>query len=190
MLLPKECSLRTHSRMKYSPLLTVLLISACAGDSTAPKQNAILGLGNPAFIGFTADAYTAAQKSGSFWAVAGQSRSLSLRYADTGEEFLRFTVGSHSLTGDSVRIDVSVADDGSMRFHFEPSGLHFNPNDPAELRVDLGRARVGPLTSLFASIWRQDLPGLPWLKLPTIHLSGDNVESDVQHFTDFGMAVN
>lgn len=176
--------------MKYRLLLALLLLSACAGDSTAPRQNAFLDVQDPTFIAFKPDAYAAAPKSASFWAVAGQSRSLILRYTDTGEEFLRFTVGAQSLAGDSVRIAVTVADDGTMRFHFEPSGLHFNPDDPARLRIAMGRARVDPLTSLAASIWRRDLPGLPWLELPTIHLSGDTVESDVQHFTDFGMAVN
>jgi hypothetical protein len=151
-------------------------------------------------VQFTAGAYEAAEKSGSFWAVAGQARSLSLRYQDTGAEFMRFRVGANALDkqpdgsaflpGDSILIEVTVAEDGTMRFEFQPSGLQFNPYEPAELTVLLHRADLDLLHKLSTSVWKREFPGLPWLKIPTIHLDTDEVESDVPHFTEFGMAVN
>lgn len=186
--------------MKRLMLFIAFGLCACAGDTTAPLRQAALLSAGPTFLRFQPDAYENAQRSGSFWAVEGESRSISLRYGDNGAEFLRFQVGPNSLLrypdgsrfaqGDSVRIDVAVADDGTMRFRFEPSGLAFNPDEPAELRIQLHRADLDPVEKLLSSIWKQDLPGLPWIKLPTVHLSTDVVESNVAHFTEFGMAVN
>ena len=172
-------------------LAAALLAAACANsDISAPRRDALLSL-DPSFVRFDTDAYAAAEKSASFWAVGGEEREIRLHYLDTGEEFLRFKVPEEALpAGDSVQISIRVATDGTMRFHFEPSGLQFSSDHPAELHIEFDRAQIGLLQSLTASIWRQDIPLAPWIKLPTLHLSGDDVESDVLHFTDFGMAVN
>lgn len=186
--------------MKRQFLLAALALwsAACTNDIAAPRREALLST-DPSFARFNSSAYAVAEKSGSFWAVAGQTRSIALHFGDTGREFVRFTVGSGSLAarpdgsafqpGDSIQINVTVANDGTVVFHFEPSGLRFNSNDPAELTIETDRTNVTILNLLSAGIVKRDALGLPWLTLPTLHLS-DAVEADVDHFTDFGMAVN
>lgn len=182
--------MHSNANMKrYLLAVMAIITAACAGDIDAPsKQDGLLGLSAPAFIRFQSDAYSAAEKSASFWAVPGQQRSVALRYTDTNDEYLRFTVGPNSLRGDSVLITVTAANDGTMRFNFEPSGLQFA--EPAVLRINADRSNMLPLLAPLASIWRQNFAWAPWIKLPTINLFGDVVQTDVEHFTDFGMAVN
>ena len=86
----------------------------------------------------------------SFWAKAGDGRELRMFYqgtqaGDTGEEFLRFEVpgsglyrrpdGSAFQPGDSILITVIVLNPTQFLFEFEPAGLVFNPQNPAQLRV-------------------------------------------------------
>lgn len=86
----------------------------------------------------------------SFWAKVGEDRQLRLFYqgatpADTGPEFLRFEVAGDALLRkpdgsafgptDSIRITVTVVDPKQFWFDFQPSGLQFNPNRPARLKV-------------------------------------------------------
>ena|SRR5437868_6422959 len=182
---------RCQFMKRYLLAALAIITAACSADIDEPaRQDGLLGLTAPAFVRFQTDAYAAAEKSASFWAVPGQQRSISLRYADTNDEFLNFTVGPNSLAGDSVLITVTTATDGSMKFNFEPSGLQFSRQYPATLRINHSRSTLSPLLAPLVSIWRHDVDAAPWLQLPTLHLFGDVVQSDVRHFTDFGMAVN
>jgi hypothetical protein len=182
--------------------LLALLVAACAGDDqAAPSATALLG-GELTFLRFTGDGYQAAEKSGGFWAVPGQSRSLELRYTDTNQAFMRFEVGPNALvSADSVFITVAVDAAGQLAFHFEPSGLRFNHQAPAVLRID--RARSNPdidgngrvdladtLLSLNVGVWKRELPMLPWLLIPSLNLLGTVTEARVYDFTSFGMAVD
>lgn len=190
--------------------LLAVAVAACSEQVATPKEQA-LTTSDVTFLKFQPAAYAAAEKSGSFWAVKGQDRGISLRYADTGGEFMHFTVGADALAtrpdgtpfqaGDSVLISVSVDADERIIFNFQPSGLHFSDAQPAELRVDYARANpdinadgvvdlADTVLRLQAAVWKQELPGLPWLKLPTISLSSDVAQSAVHDFTGFGMAVN
>ena len=90
----------------------------------------------------------------SFYAVRGQDRSVEMWFADSlgqsSERLMRFEVGASSLsrdpsgrkfqTGDSVLITIRIADSASLAFDFQPSGLEFKSNAPAELTVAYGRA--------------------------------------------------
>lgn len=186
--------------------------AACADlDKVAtPPQQGLLD-GELTFYRFDRKAFEAAEKSASFWAVRGQERSIALRYNDTGAEFMRFTVGAESLerrpdgsafaAGDSIQISVRVDETGNVAFDFQPSGLRFSGSKPAILRIDATRAEddidgngqvnLGDLLlALRSSVWKRELPGLPWLKLPAINLSGDIVQTNVHDFTGFGMATN
>ena len=155
-------------------------------------------------------------RSASFWAVAGQGRKLEMRYAPTtpggqGERFLEFEVQGNSLLrkpggllflpGDSVRITVTL--DASDRFilHFEPSGLIFNPLDPARLKISYLKAdrdidhdgdtddRDRAL-EIALKIWKQELPGLPWLPQLSVRIDEDDIEARILSFTSFAMASN
>jgi hypothetical protein len=181
--------------------LAALIVSCSDTDQTAPQQQA-LTTNELTFFRFDAGAFVAAQKSGSFWAVPGQSRSLVLRYNDTNAEFLRFEVGPNSLTGsDSVQISVEVDANGDFAFHFAPSGLQFNNFSPATLRIDHARANSDidadgdvdfsdRLLTMKGGIWKRELPLLPWLKIPSINILNTTEQAKVYDFTSFGMAVD
>jgi hypothetical protein len=182
-------------------LLALVVISCSETDPVEPTSQALLSH-ELTFLRFDADAYQAAEKQAGFWAVRGQSRSLQLRYTDTQGVFLTFEVGPNSLVDrDSVYITVNVDAAGELAFHFEPSGLQFNNNAPARLRIN--HARSNPdidadsdvdlgdlLLSLRVGVWKRELPILPWLKLPSLNLLSDVTEVRVHDFTSFGMAVD
>jgi hypothetical protein len=183
-------------------LLALLLISCSDADQVSQPPQAALSTDQLTFLRFSSAAYASAEKSASFWAVPGSARSVVLRYADSGAEFMRFEVGASSLSGtDSVLISVAVDQGGDFTFHFSPSGLRFNPDAPAVLRINYERAdddvdRSGyvdlfdTLNLLTATIWKRELPGLPWLSLPSLNLLGRVEQVDVHDFTSFGMAVD
>jgi hypothetical protein len=182
-------------------VLAALIASCSDTDQTAPQQQAFT-TNDLTFFRFDANAFAAAQKSGSFWAVPGQSRSLVLRYSDTNAEFMRFDVGPNSLLGsDSVQISVQVDANGDLVFHFAPSGLQFNNSSPATLRIDYARANRDidadgdvdlndRLLTIQAGIWKRELPLLPWIKIPSISVLDTAEQTKVYDFTSFGMAVD
>jgi hypothetical protein len=190
-------------KMQYikAALLALLVVSCSDSDQAGPPASALLDSALT-FLRFNDDAYQAAQKSGGFWAVPGQSRSVELRYSDSNQAFLRFEVGPNSLvTQDSVFISVDVDATGRLAFDFQPAGLQFNSSAPAILRID--RARSNPdidgdgstdltdiLLSLQVGIWKRELPMLPWVRLPTLNLLGTVMVVEVDDFTNFGMAVD
>lgn len=190
--------------MKRLPtVLCALLLAACSDiDRVALPPDAALLTSDLTFLRFDDAALAAAEKSGSFWAVPGESRSITLRYADTGEAFLQFEVGPNSLPGqDSVHISVQVDASGRLAFHFEPSGLRFNNFAPARLRIDFARAAddvdadgdvdlIDTVLRLQAGIWKRELPVLPWVKIPSLNLPGSVQQANVHDFTSFGMAVD
>ncbi len=188
---------------RFSVALLGLLLAACSDvDQVLPPPEAGLLTNDLTFLRFRGDAYDAAEKSGSFWAVKGEARSLVLRYTDTGREFLRFHVGPNTLVDrDSVLIGVEVDAAGDLAFHFSPSGLRFNGAAPAVLLIDRGRAHpdinrngyvdlFDTLLSLQAGIYKRELPILPWLKIPSLNLLSSVAQADVYDFTSFGMAVD
>lgn len=187
-----------------------ILTSGCGERVTSPIQPSLL-TNDLTFYRFDAAAFEHVPRHASFWAVKGENRRLVLHYSDTKAEFLRFDVGAESLSlrpdgtrfedGDSVRISVEVDAEGLMVFRFAPSGLKFNASQPARLTID--RKRSDPdidrngyvglgdaLLDLRSGIWKQELPLLPWLKVPSINLFGNISRADVHDFTGFGMAVN
>lgn len=183
-------------------LLAALLISCSDTDQVSLPTQAVVSTSNLTFLRLSGDAFAAAEKSGSFWAVPGQASSLVLRYSDTGEEFLRFDVGASSLeTTEPVQISVQLDPTGALIFHFAPSGTQFNNSDPAILRINY--ARMNPdvdgdgdadlsdrILGTQAGIWKRELPLLPWLKMPSIRLQSDVEQAKIYDFTSFGMAVD
>lgn len=113
----------------------------------------------------------------SFWAYVGKNRSVEVRYQNglpnsgSGDRFVRFTVPSGALTtgldgkrlkaGDSLLITMAF-DAVDFRIDFEPSGLAFARNTPAELEVWYGNAdpdvnRDGVVDEVDASILSSQL---------------------------------
>lgn len=153
----------------------------------------------------------------SFYAVKGEDRRLVMRYdplpgETTGEEFLEFRVPAEALwkrpggtvfaPGDSVLITVAVDDSTGFSFRFEPSGLLFDPEQPARLKIryreaddDLDGdgdddADDDELEQLLA-VWRQERPGERWLRLFSAKFEDlEEVEALVFGFTGFALATN
>lgn len=202
--------------MRY---LRVILLFAAAGlvacdsptaSSLQPKQEEELR-----FARFPADLAPLAQTSGSFWAVKGENREITLRYLDGSgsgnDRFLEFEVPGDALLqrpdgtpfadGDSVLITVHLGTDRRMLFHFEPSGLRFDPSKPARLRVNYRRLNGdldgdGQVTDedfrleRDALIWKQEQPGQPWFPLGTVKdLDAREFRARITSFTGFVIAA-
>lgn len=189
-------------------------LAACE-SSTEPVQVAA-NENELQFLEFPADLAPLVTREGSFWAVAGDDRELVLRYApepgeDEGEEFLEFKVPGDALLrrpdgtrferGDSVRITVRVDSQNRFLFDFEPSGLVFDPNHPAELEITYRRVG-GDLDGdgdededdrdleLKLRIWKQERPGDPWQQLGTVQFKEQKeLEADITSFTGFCIAA-
>jgi hypothetical protein len=203
--------------MRYAMLvlMAALLAAGCADSPTEPEPNEKMESALE-FLKFPADLLPLVQQADSFYAVAGEHRELVLRYApetpgEEGEEFLTFDVpgdalykkpdGSLFVRGDSVLIKVQVADDGRFLFRFEPSGLQFNPDHPAELEINYLRTEGdydgdgdsdGHDQELEdkLSIWKQEAEGDPWVKVGTVKFEDvDEIEAKVFSFTGFAVAA-
>jgi len=125
---------------------------------------------------------------GSFYAKVGEQREVRLVYqgitpADSGAEFLRFEVpadglyrkpgGAAFVPGDSILITVTVVDPKKFLFDFQPSGLQFNPSQPAQLKVEYHYAdpdfngdgtidsRDAQIATMLA-LWRREPPDTLW----------------------------
>lgn len=190
--------------------LALLLVAACSDDPVEPVDEAELN-----FMRFESSSAVTVRQA-SFWAVSGRSTELLMRYAPTepggeGEKFLRFRVDDESLlrrpdgsvffAGDSVLITVRLDDSDRFILHFEPSGLVFNPLEPARLEIsylrgdrDIDRDGDRDDNDLRLEqrlrVWRQEGAGLPWLPLVSFRIDDDEIEGRVRSFTGFAMASN
>lgn len=153
----------------------------------------------------------------SFWAVKGDDREVSLYFrpragSTDSTRFLQFKVDDESLwrrpdgtafaPGDSIRITIRILDFSRLITRFEPSGLRFSADDPAELRLDFRNAdgdydddgdddvEDDQRVPSFA-IWKQERLGLPWTKLTSaVEVSGNlsEVKADITSFTNHAIA--
>ena len=141
----------------------------------------------------------------SFWAVKGQDRRLEIRYQGqggpgTGKEFLELNIEEQTLLrrpdgtpfaeGDSIEIRV-IVDPGLFLASFEPSGLAFNPNEPAKLELDYDEAEAEFLArEQEFDLWRQEQAGEPWERLGTLQIEElDEIEVLLTGFTRYALAV-
>jgi hypothetical protein len=152
--------------------------------------------------------------SDSFYAKRGEDREVRIFFQDevggAGEEYLRLRVdapsllalpdGTPVLAGDSVLIHVRVVDPAQMLFELSPSGLQFNPLDPAQLKIHYDHAD-GDLNDdgsvdaeddsleTTLAIWRQENPGDPFVRLASV-LSADldEAEAELTGFSRYALA--
>ena len=213
-----------HRRHRiWSAAVAAAALAAAVGgcsDSSAPdpsqpsqpgdiKLSADLGIvrRSPAINGFVDTVVT-------FYAVRGQEREGRIFFlapdGGVGEEFVRLKIGSATLLarpdgspvaqGDSVLITMRVVDPALLLVEFQPSGLQFNPVEPAELEMKFGQADDdlngdgtfdGADEALISSlgIWRQELPGLPFVRLSSsLFTSLTSCDAKITGFTRYALA--
>jgi hypothetical protein len=200
-------------------LLAALLAStlaACSSDSFMPTTPAGPTEVSESSLNVITVAPTELPEttSVSFYAVKGNKREQRL-YSERadgsrGDEYLRLTVDDNSLLaapdgrpflqGDSVLITILVADRSHMLFQLEPAGLTFNPANPAELRVSYAVAggdldhdgdhdAADDSLQTHLGIWRQELPGTPFQRLPSlVSVSSKDVQADLPGFSRYAVS--
>ena len=188
-------------------LLLVGLLAACSDDPADPDDG--VPEGELVFMRL-ASGNEVTVRQASFWAKRGEHRRLEIDYAN-GDEFLEFEVrdesllrrpdGTPFLEGDSILITVTLDDSDRIILDFQPSGLVFNPLEPAQLEInyqqndpdidddgDLDDDDLELETSM--RIWQRELVGAPWLPLSTVRIDADDLRAGVLSFTGFAMASN
>jgi hypothetical protein len=203
---------RFRFRSALAALLATTLASACDGIS-APVEgvdDALLTV-----VRVAPNAPPLEGDSVSFWAVRGKDREAQLRYVypdgSMGKcllirvpaaALLRRPDGSVIAMGDSVRISIRVPDRSRFQFRMEPSGLRFDPDNPAQLEVryrwadpDFNGDGVLDARDTKAAenihFWHQDTFGGKWTQLPTtILLDAIEARSRVLSFSQYALAID
>ena len=181
--------------------------STSPGDTTRPPAdlNVVrIAAGSPALF----------NPEQSFYAVQGQDREVRISFQDSGggegEEFLRFRVrpgsllahpdGTPFVAGDSVLITVQVLDPTNILFQMEPTGLTFNPAEPAELKIHYDHAdhdfnedgAVNTIDDQIKStlaIWRQETPADNFVRLGSVNVEDlEEINADVLGFSRYAIA--
>ena len=192
-------------------LSVVALATAACGDPTSPET---LPLSDLRQLHVAPDSPPLAQTQVSFYAVKGQPAGADLWYhARPGQldslKLVEFRMGRQSLdrrpdgtpiaTGDSVLITLTAIDPTHLTVDFQPSGLTFSASDQPTLRLfwvacgeDLNYdGAVNEADSTLAlrfSIWRQEVPGDPWTKVPSLVTPGiKEVASTLGGFTGYAI---
>ena len=150
-----------------------------------------------------------------FYAVLGQDREVRMYYqgaspSDTGDEFLRFKVpgdgllrrpdGSLFQAGDSILISIKVLDPAKFAFDFQPTGLRFSPDHPAELTLeyahsdhdynDDGSVDAADTTiQTQLDIWQRQPTDTFWTRLQALNFeSYYELDARIVHFTEHAIA--
>ncbi|HEY7407069.1 MAG TPA: hypothetical protein VH638_02300 [Gemmatimonadaceae bacterium] len=196
-------------------LTGVVLITAAAvscGESTGPQGKQTEEL---RFLRLAPDAPPLVSQTAAFYARVGEDRELRMYFRprpleNDSTEFLRFRVdagalfrrpdGSAFAAGDSILITITMFDLSRLILDFQPSGLRFNPQRPAQLKIRYEEAdhdfdddgdeddRDLQLEGAF-NIWMRENVTQPWFPLGSIrHLELDEVEADILGFTNHALA--
>jgi hypothetical protein len=186
-------------------LLIVFSAVACDDNTTESDPPDIVDESQLDFVPRKVTAPPVETMDTSFWAVRGQYRELEIRYqgqggTGTGKKFLEFEIDEETLLrrpdgtlfadGDSIEITVSI-DPELFVVTFGPSGLQFNPSEPAQLEFDYDEAEDEFLSVESAiDFWKQENPGDDWERQASLQLEElDEIEVVIFSFTRYGLAV-
>jgi hypothetical protein len=197
------------------PHYRTLLGAALAAAAAACAESTGTGGGTPTgdlnFLLLANAAPALCNDSAGAWFVkdsGGGRQEIALSFPENGatcgsgstHDFLRLRIGGSSLQrrpdstlikwGDSVFISVKWAGRDSILFDLKPTGLLFDPLDPAELRIEYDECgsdlnRDGRTDSedddveTRLDIWRQERPGDPFVRVGTAR-SEENKEIDAK----------
>jgi hypothetical protein len=193
--------------------MAALLLGASCGDGTSSTPPEVRETGELRFLRPAPGAPPFEETTVTFTARRGEDREVRIRYAvGSGEfeEFVRFRVRSDALLaypdgrpfrqGDEVEITVRVVDLSRLIVEFQPSGLRFSPDRPAELtfkynHTDPDRDGDGDVdgsdteVETLLAIWRQEAPGQRWTKLVSeVEIEIDEIKADITGFTGYAFA--
>jgi hypothetical protein len=195
-------------------LIAVLLagIAACSSSTSPNDTTKPPGELHVVRIDLSSPALFNAERS--FYAKQGEDREVRIFFQDVtgaeGEEFLRLRVRPGSLRahpdgtpfapGDSVLITVRVVDPANILFEMEPSGLTFDPAEPAELKIHYNHAdhdfNEDGAINLFddqikstLAIWRQESLTDAFVRLGSVNVEDlEEINADILGFTRYAIA--
>jgi hypothetical protein len=113
---------------------------------------------------------------------------------------LSYPDGTPFAVDDSVLITVRVVDPAQLLFELEPTGLRFNPQEPAELKIHYDHADDdldddGDVDSeddeieRTLAIWRQESPGDPFVRLGSLLIEDlEEIEAELEGFSRYALA--
>lgn len=159
-------------------------------------------------------AYHLLSDSASFYAKVGEDRRVELFYrgysSDTGEAFLQFEVHAVSLLkrpdgsafqpGDSILITVTVPDTTKFDFVFSPTGLQFNPADPARLHIEYNYSNhdfngdghqdtEDDHARSLLNVWRREPPDTLWTSQGATNSEAfEDLETAILSFSHYAVA--
>ena len=195
------------------PLTTITLMLALAACSSDPNDDDNRPPGDLTILALAQGTPPLTTDSAGFWALFGDDREVRIDIAPD-QDYLKFRVrpgallrypdGSLFGPGDSVYISVKVIDPDLLYFEFTPSGLTFNPAQPAELSLDYDHAGFtiegdydddGDVDSeddeidLTLDIWRQEGPGDLFTRLQgVLEIEVNEINMDILGFTRYALA--
>ena len=194
--------------------LAALALAAC-GDGTGNDDDGTVETTELQFLAPAPDAPPLVVTTASFYAKKGEDRRVRMFYRPRpGEadstEFLRFEVKAQSLLrrpngtsiaqGDSVLITVTVVDLARFIVDFQPSGLRFDPGEPAELKLEFDEADDDidddgdidgddSLRETELSLWRRETVTQPWVQIASqVEVDLEQLEADILGFTNYAIA--
>lgn len=197
--------------------LTLALGSACREPTASLTARGVRDIvaGDPHFLQLAPNAPPYAEMSASFYAKRTEERGVEIYFhpapgAIDSTKFLDFRVPAGALAtapdgtpytdADSVLITVTVTDPQRMIVTFEPSGLRFAVDNPAQMTLSFLEAdndvnadgAVDTTDAMLKSelaIWVQETPGAPWSKLPsTVFLDVEQLVVAVPGFSGYAAA--
>lgn len=203
-----------RARRAASVAIAALALAAC-GDGTGNGDDGAVETTELQFLAPAPDAPPLVVTTASFYARKGEDRRLRMFYRPRpGEadstEFLRFEVKAQSLLrrpngssiaqGDSVLITVTVVDLTRFIVDFQPSGLRFAPDEPAQLKLEFDEADDDidddgdidgddDLRKTQLSLWRRETAAQPWVQIASqVEVDLEQLEADILGFTNYAIA--
>jgi len=199
-------------RLKLGLLAAVTIALACS-DTGGPSSGSPRAQLN--FVRQDSSYKPLLSAQGTFYAKVGEDRRVRLVYqgstpTDSGAEFLRFEVPTDGLyrkpdgtpfgPTDSILITVTVVNPKQFLFDFQPSGLQFNPSQPARLKVEYHYADPdfngdGTIDTQDAqieamlSLWGREPPDTSWFKTAAVRsVELEEFDADIFSFSQYAVA--
>jgi len=180
----------------------LLLTTLACSDSTGPAESRPPAQLNILHLSPTAPPLLAT--STTFDACSGSGGEGHLFFSDgkggEGEEFARLTLDNNTLLakpdgtlftpGECIQITMAVDDPTQVLVRLEPSGLRFNPADPAELRLEYAEAEgVDSTIEAQIAIWVQETDGAPFVQIGSAVLKDQKeVRASLFGFSRYALA--